>query len=1131
MQKVTTKAIAKVAAVATGLAMATSMFSLAPMAHAAALTSSQIQSILSLLSSFGADASTIANVQASLTGGTPSTTTTSASACSFTKDLTVGSKGAEVTCLQNALKAGGYMSANATGYFGALTKAGVIAWQKAKGVSPAAGYFGAKSRAAFGGMAATTAGTTTTTTTTTTPAAPITGNGLKVALSATSPSGTVLVAGQAIGDLGDYTFSNPTASPINVTALTFNRTGVSNDTTLTNIYLYSGGTRLTDSVGISNSQFVFNNGASLFTVPAGGTYTVSVRSDIAASTSGQQIGVSLVSATSSGTLDSSVVFPIASGLQTVSAATLAGVNYGATVTPSAATTISAQNDYPLWQNTVSVSSNPVKLTSLRFTNLGSTNAGDVVNLRLYVDGTMVGSAVPQMGSDRTVTFDFSAAPILLSTSSHVIKVVGNVLSSGAQKTITLSVQRASDGMFVDSQLGQPVTPTSNSSSFSAESAQAITVQYASNAGVSVSLAPSSPSSNVAVGASNVKWASFQMLASGENVKVTDLTLYAADSVSTTGGLANGKVMVNGVQVGSTKSIGYNSSNTTDFSLGSSLILPGGQTTTVDIYADAKTSTSTNLQANETVTVTLVTGSSNGQGQSSLTSTNVPASSVNGNTITVSSSSLTATKYSGYGNQTMIVGTNNAKLGAFTLSTGSTEGVTVNTIYITFPNAVTSTITNLTLKDDATGTMYGTVQTTPSTSNSFSGTVDIPVSSTKTFDIYGNIVSGANTGTIVPSVGVSTSGTGDITGTSASPAATALQTITLGTGTLTVTNGPADPVSNNVVAGASAVSVGEFNFAATNSSYTVQNLAILVPNGQATSVTNVTVSYKDVNGNPQTATQALNVSSTLAYSTATFTGLSMYVPSNDSSNLDVSVGVPTLASNGASGTGINIALDRGGQNGGNSTFRAINSAGSATTTPSAQSSALSAGGTFYVRKSVPTFAMLAAPSTQPSSGSALYRFSITADPAGAVEWTRLNFTIATSATTAAGPMLSSMYITNEASGVSLLDSNSTSATTTKNNVTVDLSQNSVQPKFEQIGAGSTKIYDLYGTVSNWTTGSSLTINLASDGSATTTSAAATVDTSNVVWSDRSASSHSISTADWTNGYLLKNFTTNATSYSK
>ncbi|MFH1178315.1 MAG: peptidoglycan-binding protein, partial [bacterium] len=183
MQTVTTKAIARVAAVATGLAMATSMLSLAPMAHAASLTASQISSILSLLSSFGAGADTIANVNAALNGQATSGTTggtTTTTSCSFTKDLTMKSSGSDVTCLQNALIAGGYaIPAGATGYFGTQTQTAVIAWQKAKGVSPAAGYFGSISRAAFnlgGGSGSTT--TTTTTTTTTPPVTAGTGNGL-----------------------------------------------------------------------------------------------------------------------------------------------------------------------------------------------------------------------------------------------------------------------------------------------------------------------------------------------------------------------------------------------------------------------------------------------------------------------------------------------------------------------------------------------------------------------------------------------------------------------------------------------------------------------------------------------------------------------------------------------------------------------------------------------------------------------------------------------------------------------------------------------------------------------------------------------------------------------------------------
>ncbi len=1120
MKMVTTKTIAKVAAVATGLAMATSMLSFAPIAQAASLTSAQIQSILSLLSSFGASSATIANVNAALTG-TPSTTTTTpttTTSCSFTRDLTMKSQGADVTELQKALIAGGYsISAGATGYFGAETRAAVIAWQKAAGVKPAFGFFGPISRKAFNLCGSSSS----TTTTTTTP----TGAGLKVSLSPTSPNGSVLVQKQAIGDLADFTFTNPTSSSINVTGLTFNRIGVSNDATLANVYLYNGVNRITDSAGVSNSQFSYSNPAGLFTVPAGGTYTVSVRSDIADNTSGQQIGVSLVSVSSTGTLDSSVSFPIMGGYQTISAANLAAVNYGSPVTPSS-TTISPQNDFPVWQDNISVSTNPVKLSSMRFTNLGSIDSANLVNLRLYVDGVQVGSAVPVMGADRTVTFDLSANPVLLSTQSHVVKVLANI-TGGANRTIVFSVQRSSDAMFVDSQLNQPVTPTNNGSAFTAVNAGTITMNSVSgNTGVSVSVDPASPTANVAVGASSQNWASFDMLASGENVKVSDLFVFASSSGSV-GGLQNGKIMVNGVQVGSTKNIGQGLANKTDFSLGSSLILPAGQTTVVSVYGDAKDTSGNNLSSGSTVTVSLAAATSNGQGQSSLNSVNVPAATTSGNSITVTSSTLTATKYTGYGNQTVIAGANNAKLGAFTLSTGSTEGVTVNTIVIDLPSAISSTITNLTLKDDATGATLGQIQTTPSASNSFAVNFDIPVSSTKTIDIYGNVLSSANVGTITASVDSTTAGTGDLTGTSASPATTALQTITIGTGSLTVTTGAGDPVSNNVLAGASSVNVGQFTFSAANSAYTVNNLVIKIPNGAATSVTNVTLSYSDANGNAKSVTQALTTSASAPYATATFTGLGMYVPMNSSANLNVSVGTPTVASGATSGAAINVSLGTGASTG---DFQALNSAGG-TLTQINNGVAVASGGTFYVRKSIPTFAMIPTGLTVPSTGSPIYKFSITADPAGAVEWSKLTFNIATSSTGASS--LTNLYLTDDASGNNLLTTTTgaVAGSTGSQTFTVNLLTNGVAST-SQIAAGATKTYDLYGTVAGFTTGSTVTISLASDGSAVANAAAASVSTpNNVIWSDRSAIGHSTATTDWTNGYLLKNFTSNAVSYSK
>ncbi len=116
--------------------------------HTSTLTSSQIQSILLVLSSFGADSATIAKVDSALTGvSVPSTNSATVSSCSFTRDLTIGAQGSDVTCLQEALIKDNYViQAGATGYFGPETRAAVAAWQKMVGITPAHGYFGAISR-------------------------------------------------------------------------------------------------------------------------------------------------------------------------------------------------------------------------------------------------------------------------------------------------------------------------------------------------------------------------------------------------------------------------------------------------------------------------------------------------------------------------------------------------------------------------------------------------------------------------------------------------------------------------------------------------------------------------------------------------------------------------------------------------------------------------------------------------------------------------------------------------------------------------------------------------------------------------------------------------------------------------
>lgn len=84
------------------------------------------------------------------TKGTVSSPSTATKGDIFTRDLQMGSRGADVTALQNLLGV-----TPAIGAFGELTKAAVIKYQISKGISPANGYVGAKTRASLNAAAGT----------------------------------------------------------------------------------------------------------------------------------------------------------------------------------------------------------------------------------------------------------------------------------------------------------------------------------------------------------------------------------------------------------------------------------------------------------------------------------------------------------------------------------------------------------------------------------------------------------------------------------------------------------------------------------------------------------------------------------------------------------------------------------------------------------------------------------------------------------------------------------------------------------------------------------------------------------------------------------------------------------------
>jgi len=626
-----------------------------------------------------------------------------------------------------------------------------------------------------------------------------------------------------------------------------------------------------------------------------------------------------------------------------------------------------------------------------------------------------------------------------------------------------------------------------------------------------------------------------MRAAGEDIKVDNIDVQANTTLDH--GLDNGKVFLNGVQVGSTKDL--TDAADINFTFGSSFILKAGTTAIVDIYADAKTSTGAAFVDGDTIAVTIGTGVDNGQGMVSLSSVAVPGSDVTGNTISISSSSMTLAKYSGYVNQTMIAGTSNARLGAFTLSTGSTEGVNVNTITVTLSDNEAATITDLVLKDNATGATIGTAKASPSTSNSFSVNINIGASDTKVIDIYANVKSGANAGTWAANV--DGSGTGASTGTSvtfgSSSASTAtLQTITLSSAVLTAANGTS-PDNVNVIAGTSLVKVGTFDFTAQYSQFTIDQIKVKIPNNAATSVSSVTLKGY---GLPTTGATAYLASPTTAqeYATATFSGLTFQIPQNTTKSLDVYVSLNSIQADGDSGKAISAKLAW------NDGFQVKDSSGTASTTMNSYAdlnSAVTSGkGTIIVRKSIPTISAVALDSSTLVAGSnkAIARVKITADTAGDISWDKIAFTVTKTSTVTLGATstLAMWSGSNQIAG-SFATSTPTAATSITQTAADAWGISSTggalafMPTSEQsILAGQSATYEIRGTVVDGATSGTSFVDVSIANAQTTASSTGTAAQVGVkfatipslTWSDKSsvATVHSVTTSDWTDDYLVK-----------
>ncbi len=1059
---------------------------------------------------------------------------TSTASAAITSTLKMGSNNAQVKELQQGLNASGFVVSTSgagsvgyeSNYFGAKTKSAVKAWQASKGLT-ADGVFGPASRAAWtGGSMTYPAGCTSSTGFSTTTGMPCnTGStmtypagcssavgfssttGLPCSsatsqtgpvtamLSSNNPASGTLVAGQATADLAHFTF-NGTGT---VTGVTLQRIGVSADTTPSNVYLFDGATRLTDAASVSsNGSVTFTAPAGLFTVS--GSKVISVKADIATGTSGQTVGMMLATFTTSAGVTTA---NLSGNIHSIASATLATVAAG-TVTPSNAT-LNPGAGVTLWQSTLTVSNRDVWMKRFSLRNIGSAPANAFANFKLYVNGVQVGSATG-IDANGYVTFDMNAAPVLVASGSRVVRVDADVVS-GASRTVHLSLRTAADVDFVDSSFGVNVAPASTPWAAS----QPNIISGSTGGTLTIEKDVTSPSGNVSEGTNDKVIGVFKLTAFGEPIKLETIrATYSSNDVNV-GSLRNGRIMIGGVQYGSTATLLEDSNGVGYTSYTLNYTVMPGTPVLLEVRADMYDNDGTDSMTNgDTVVGTIAAGSSNAQRVDSLGSFTAPASAVAGNTLTVADASATLTKNGTYANQTVALPATGYKVGSWNLAGSSTEDILLTTLSFDIEGAAdtfeAADLTNMYVvvkSGSTTVAQPSPLATVSAADNNFSLNYTLLKNTNISIELFANLGSTVTNGDVISSDLIVT-GTAMVSGSAITTSEVAGQTLTAGTATLTATQDASTPVAS-IVYDNQTVTAAAFKFAAVTSAFNVTDLTFTLANATVAS----SVDLYD---------GATLVASKPGASTVTFSGLSWNVPSNTNKVLTVKL-VLSGVGIGAGTTGSSqlvtltdfTAID---------TSTGVSDASANDAGPSIENDP--AGNAMYAYAATPTITNVALPTTTLNVGTqTVAKFSV-ASNGGTIGWKKIIFTVTKSISgtdTLASATLWDADTNTQIAGTPTFAGGVEADGGTSGTLAF------VATNEQQISGTKTYVLKMVvaGTLAN---GDNMTVSIAQPSSFAASAAYATVaaTTSSFTWTDTSASGHDATTLDWSNGYLVKNLPT-------
>lgn len=622
-----------------------------------------------------------------------------------------------------------------------------------------------------------------------------------------------------------------------VTSLKIHRQGISADSDVSNLYLYDGDTVLADSASVSSTYFTFTNSAGLFTVSD--SKTVTVKMDLANGTgSGKtlQFGVAAATDITSDATSLGGTFPMNGNvMSTATTGDLGKITLAHNTDPG--TSMEAGlTDQEVWKFNLTTSDQKIKISKIKVTAIGTIQADDLTNFKLNDGTNQVGSTVAAMDSDKTVTFNISPAYEIASGQTKNVSLRADIVK-GTSRTFYFEIKSRADIVAMDANYGVNLK-LNQADTYSIIAATNTTTISAGS--LQITKASDSASGNIAKDALNVSLAKFNFKAVGEDIKIDNLMISALVSGTDDTDLDNGKILVDGAQVGTTKDLesetddddtsGVDTDATDDddtlFSLGSSFIAKAGVTHVVEIVADVKKGDGTSY-TNETVQVGLEYVGSNAIRQSTGTALDAPSDETMANSLTVTAAALSAAKNGTIANMTVLKGATGVTIGSWLVTAGAAEAVSVNSIVLKDETGGGETwgdaFNNLKLYSGS--TQLGSTITSPTATGdnvaqtfNLSTALNVTAGQSVQIDLVADVLTGASWTADEIDV-TSIAGTGVSTSTSVSySTATAGQTVTVATsGTLTIANEatPTMPNSEYRVAGDTGVTVAAWKFTADN----------------------------------------------------------------------------------------------------------------------------------------------------------------------------------------------------------------------------------------------------------------------------------------------------------------------------